>query len=94
MADTKKDWLKENADGSVTVTLRRPLEISGAKIGLLHMREPTVEDQIVAGAVKGSDAEKEITLIANLCSVTPGEIRTLTLRDYRRVQEAFVGFTE
>lgn len=89
-----KDWLKENADGSVDVTLRKPLEMAGAKVGFLRMREPTVDDQIAASAIKGSDAEKEIALISNLCSVAPSDLRTMTLRDYRRVQEAFVGFTE
>lgn len=92
MAD--KEWLTQSADGSVTITLRRALEVGGAKIGVLQMREPTVDDQIVAGSVKGSDAEKEVTLIANLCGLAPSDIRTLTLRDYRRVQEAFLGFTE
>lgn len=92
MAD--KDWLKQNDDGSVDVTLRKPLDIFGAKVGFLRMREPTVDDQIAASAIKGSDAEKEVALISNLCSIVPSDLRTLTLRDYRRVQEAFVGFTE
>lgn len=93
MADKKlPEYLQENDDGSFNITLRKPLQTNGASVGFLRMREPTVADQLAAN--KGSDAERETSMVANLCSVTPAEIRSLTLRDYRRVQEALVGLSD
>lgn len=87
------DTIKENDDGSVTVTLARGIDIDGATVKAITMREPTVADQIAAQEVKGSAASQEVALIANLAQLAPDDIKRLSLRDYRRVQEALVGFT-
>lgn len=78
--------------GFVDVELSRPLEIDGAKVAKLRMREPTVGDQLVADEMKGSEAAKEIATLANLCQVAPDDIKRLTLKDYKRLQAAFLGF--
>lgn len=78
--------------GFVDVALSRPIEIDGAQVTVLRMREPTVADQLMLDDLKGGDATKEVTLVANLCEVTPDDIKRLTLRDYRKVQQAFAGF--
>ena len=84
----------EPADaGHVDIDLSRPIEIDGVQVTTLRMREPTVADQLLLDEMKGSDATKEVTLVANLCEVTPDDIKRLTLRDYRTVQKAFSGFT-
>lgn len=84
----------EPADaGHVDIELSRPIEIDGAQLTALRMREPTVADQLILEDMKGSDAAKEVALVANLCEVTPDDIKRLTLRDYRKVQKAFSGFT-
>jgi hypothetical protein len=84
----------EPADaGYVDIELSRPIEIDGAQVTALRMREPTVADQLILEDMKGSDAAKEVALVANLCEVTPDDIKRLTLRDYRKVQKAFSGFT-
>jgi hypothetical protein len=87
------EHIKANADGSVTVTLASGIDMSGARVKVLTLREPTVADQIAAQEIKGTTAAQEVALIANLAQVTPDEIKGMTLRDYRRVQEALVGFT-
>lgn len=76
----KPDYIIDAPDGSVQITLT-----DGKKIA---MREPTVEDQLAVA--KGSDAEREIALVANLCDMAPAEVKALTLRNYRRVQAALV----
>lgn len=76
------------------IELSRALEIDGTKVTKIRMREPTVADQLAASAIKGDAATQEITMIANLCDITPGDIKKLTLRDYKKLQEAFLGFTE
>ena len=90
------EWLKENADGSVDITLagKKRLTIDGVEVTALRMREPTVDDQLAQEKIQGSAAEKEIGLMANLCQVTPAQISGLSLRNYKRVQAAFVGFTD
>lgn len=82
------------AAGFVDVELSRPIEIDGAQVTVLRMREPTVADQLMLDELKGGDATKEVTLVANLCEMTPEDIKRLTLRDYRKVQQAFAGFLD
>lgn len=79
----KSKFLTENPDGTVSITLRGGRTIT--------MREPTVGDQI---ATKGSAEERELALIGNLCLLSPEEVRALTLRDYRRVQDALLSFQD
>lgn len=83
----------ESADaGYVDIELSRPIEIDGVQVTTLRMREPTVADQLAVEDAKGSSAMKEVMLAANLCDVTPDDIKKLTLRDYEKVQRAFTGF--
>jgi hypothetical protein len=95
MSNAKKPWLQTNdADGSVTITLSRPLEVNGAKLETLTMREPTVGDQLAASKVKGDEAEKEVAFFANLCEIAPADVQRLPVRDYARLQAAFGGFID
>jgi hypothetical protein len=84
----------EMGDGFADITLSRPLDVDGAPVSVLRMREPTVADQIAMEKSKGTDAEREISMIANLCEVSPADINKLTMRDYKRVQGAFLGFSD
>lgn len=86
--DATPDYI-ELGDGFAHVTLKGAVEIDGTKVGKLTMREPTVGDQLAMDAHKGTDAQKEIQLFANLCEQTPATIQALKLADYRRLQEAF-----
>ncbi|WP_324617448.1 phage tail assembly protein [Microvirga alba] len=74
------------------VELTRPMEIDGAQVKKLRMREPTVGDQLASEEFKGGEAAKEIAMLANLCEVSPDDIKRLTLKDYKRLQGAFLGF--
>lgn len=94
MGAKKEAWLKENADGSLTITLSKPLEVNGAQLQELTMREPTVDDQVASNEVRGSDVVKETTLFANLCEIPPNDLRRLKLRDYMRLQAAFGNFID
>lgn len=76
----------------VDIVLAKPIDIDGAKVSTLRMREPTVSDQLVADEMRGSDAAKEINTLANLCQVSPDDVKKLTLRDYKKLQTAFMGF--
>jgi tail assembly chaperone E/41/14-like protein len=91
--DAKADfpaYIKEGADGALTVTLVRGLQVSGAKVSTLTLREPSLDDQLVSQKA-GDNAEAEVALIANLAEVSPDDLRALKMRDFLRLQEA-LGF--
>jgi hypothetical protein len=81
-------------DSSVDIELSKPIDVDGAKVSALRMREPTVQDQLAMDEMKGSEANKELTMFANLCNVAPGDIKQLTLRDYKKVQKVFLAFLD
>jgi len=86
------DYITEG-DGYADVTLSRPFEVHGTKLTSLRMREPTVGDQLAADG-KGSDASREIGMLANLVEVAPDDIKRLPLKDYKRLQTALLLFID
>jgi hypothetical protein len=90
--DDLPDYLTQTADGDYDIKLRRPIMIDGAKVGALRMREPLISDQLVMEATKGTDAEKEMALFANLCGISKDDIKTMGQHDYLRVQKAYANF--
>lgn len=93
MTKEQQKYLKEG-EGFTDITLARPMTLAGAKLNALRMREPTVEDQLALDVMKGTPVEKEVQLFANLCEVAPDDMKKMTLRNYRRVQEAYENFTD
>lgn len=93
MATKKPDWLKEGP-GYTDITLSRAVDIAGVQTTSVRMREPTVRDQEAASEMSGSDAAREIATFANLCELAPDDIRNLPLRDYKRIQTAYMGFID
>lgn len=85
------DFLTENPDGSIEVTLLRGVEADGNKRMKLTLREPAVSDMLAAEAGAKSSAMSEVALIANLAEVPPETIQNAKMRDYSRLQEA-LGF--
>jgi enoyl-CoA hydratase/carnithine racemase len=53
-------------DGFAEITLTRPRQVNGMETAVLRMREPTVEDMERYQDDKGSDAQREVRMIANL----------------------------
>lgn len=78
--------------GSVDIQLSKAITIDGASVKALRMREPTVADQLAVDKIGGSDADKELATFAMLCMVKPEDLHQLSLRDYKKVQAAYVGF--
>ena len=75
------------------ITLSHPVEADGRTISTLTMRRPKVRDERDARRIAGdNEADREIALLANLCEVAPETIHELDLGDYRRLQNAFMGF--
>lgn len=88
------DWLTYG-EGFAEITLEgKQLEVNGAKVAVIRMREPNVNDQLAMDAIDGGDAAKELGMFANLCTIDKANLATLSLRNYKRVQRAFVGFID
>lgn len=72
---------------SVQITLRDPVEINGAKVGVLHLRRPKVRDLEAIDKVSGETA-KTVSLIANLAEWTPEQVRELDAADFAAASKA------
>jgi hypothetical protein len=75
-----------------TITLTIPVTINGTVYEKINIRRPKVRDRLAVERIKKTDAEKEITMIANLAEVTVEVIEELDLADYGKVQEVLQGF--
>lgn len=93
MATKKPDYITEG-DGFADITLHNSATIGGVKVTTVRMREPTVNDQLAGEAKGGSNGEQELAIFANLMDATPADVRALTLRNYKRVQTAYLGFID
>ena len=81
-------------EGEIAVTLNTGVNIDGAKVNVLTMREPTVQDTLAMDNIKGSSSDKEIGYFANLCQISPDDIKGMTQRDYGRLQKAYENFID
>lgn len=79
-------------ENSTEIPLDFPITVNGAEVKSLSMRRPKVADVRTAENFKGSEAEREIRLMANLCDVAPKDIESLDMVDYDKLQEAFKSF--
>jgi hypothetical protein len=70
-----------------TLTLREPIEINGAKVGVLKLRRPKARDLEAIDKVSGETA-KSIMLIANLAEWTPEQVRELDAADFAAASKA------
>jgi hypothetical protein len=84
----------KQGDGFVDVTLSKPMKVDGTDRSVIRMREPTVADMEASGNASGNEVAKEITLISNLCEITPKDIRALPFRDWLRLQAALQLITD
>ena len=74
------------------VELQYPINVHGTEISALNLRRPTVRDRLLSEKANGTEIEKEIRFIANLCELAPDDIEKLDMADYVKVQEVLAGF--
>lgn len=75
-----------------TITLQHPVTVEGQQIDSLTLRRPKVKDRLVSEKASGSEAEKEVRFLANLCEIPPSYIEELDMADYVKLQEALADF--
>ena len=71
----------------ITIQLREPVDINGAKIGVLRLRRPKVRDLEAIDKVAGETA-KTVALIANLAELSPETVRDLDAADFAAASKA------
>lgn len=79
---------------SEEIKLEHPIEVDGRTIESINVRRLKVRDQVAASKKKGTEAEVEVHLFANLCELTPANIEELDMVDYRKIQDIYTGFLE
>lgn len=75
-----------------TIKLKYPVVIDGTEYAELTIRRSKVKDRLAVSTMQGSDEQKEIRLLANLCNVAPSVLEELDETDYASVQKAYIGF--
>jgi hypothetical protein len=75
-----------------TIILNEPVTVNGTLVSELTLRRPKVRDYLVIERLNSSDLGKEVTLTANLASVTKEVIEELDITDYSKVQEVLKDF--
>ncbi|HHW4682637.1 MAG TPA: phage tail assembly protein [Xylella sp.] len=90
---TIKEYIQEE-QGYVRITLVSPVNINGTAVHQVRMREPTAGDLKRAFSLPGNESERELRIFSNLMEITPEELEAFSLRNYKRLQEAFQVFTE
>lgn len=76
----------------VDVELDFPVDVQGVQVKSLRIRIPRVKDMLIANKSKKSDEEKEVELFSHLTENSPDLIESLTLIDYKKLQEAYSNF--
>lgn len=74
------------------ISLSFPIEHEGVPMAEIALRRPTVGDHLAAQKAAGTDAEREIRLIANLTELPPAAIHKLDMKDYAALQKVLGGF--
>jgi len=79
---------------SERIRLHYPIEYEGLPITEIALRRPTVGDHLAAQKSAGTDAEREIRLIANLAELAPEAIMKLDMKDYAQLQKVLASFLQ
>lgn len=80
-----------NDDGSASIDLVKPINISGDMTKVLKMQYPSVTFMNTHNK-QINELDGENSAIAELCGVAPEEIGQLGWPDYKRVQKVFSRF--
>lgn len=76
------------------IKLSHPVVSDGTELRVLNLRRPKVRDVLLAAKIGGTDEEKEIRVLANLCEVAPDVVEELDMADYKRLQDGYRSFFE
>lgn len=74
-----------------TIKLSTSVTLNQVPTNQIVLREPTVGDSLNARQLAGNDdAKYEMTMLANMAGCAPDDLCQLTLRDYSKLQKAYL----
>lgn len=74
------------------IELDFPIEISGVEVKHLIMRRPKVRDDLAASKSSGSEEDKALMLVANLCEVTVEDLLDIDSADWSKLEKQVQDF--
>lgn len=74
------------------ITLGHPIRVNGVEMQEVRLRRPKVRDRLIVDKMTVSDAEKEISLVANLAEISKEAVEELDLADYTQIQQKLQSF--
>lgn len=77
---------------SKEIELEQPIQLDGRTLSTVTMRRVKVKDMLVHDKRAGSDGEKELHLIANLCELPPSALEDMDMADYGELQGVLKSF--
>ncbi len=77
---------------SKTIQLIQKIKVDDIEVDTITIRRPRIKDQRAAEKITGDDADKEISLFAGLCGISPESIEELDMADYGELQDAYQSF--
>lgn len=82
-------------DGSATISFAdRPLPDSGGELESVALREPLVEDELLASKMaRGDPFETKVMMLANICTLSPESMRSAPAALFARFEAALEGFS-
>lgn len=90
------EFIQLLSDGGYQITLNNVIKVDGVEIKEIVMNEPSVQDLLAAELQtkgKGNSA-LEIQMLSNLCGLAPENVKSMKLKDYKRLQVAYGLFTD
>lgn len=76
------------------IELDFPIEISGVAVNHLILRRPKVRDDLAASKSGGTDEDKSLVLMANLCEVTIEDLLELDSADWTKLEKQVQDFRQ
>lgn len=76
------------------ITLDFPITVSGVEVSHLVMRRPKLRDDLAAAKSGGSEEDKAVYLVANLCEVTPDDLMDLDAVDWAKLEKQVQDFRQ
>lgn len=93
MSDEQNGGREIDLRPEVAIDLQFPVEFDGAQVTSLTMRRPKVRDSFKAQRGKGTDFERGLALIADLCEVKQELLMELDEIDLEKLQAQYLDFT-
>lgn len=74
------------------IKLTQPITADNVEHSFIVLRRPKVKDRLIVERMGTNDAEKEVTLIANLSGLPKEAVEEIDLSDYAQIQEQLQSF--